>query len=343
MLYLSTRNQLETYTAARVLTQVRAPDGGLFVPYYTAPFPREDLEKLGQMEFNDIVARMLNIQFQTRLTGNDVRLCVGKSPVRLHQLSNRILAGECWHNLRLSYTHLVRSLVSHISPDAVCTGGSWAEVGVGVCVLFGIFGELMREGLVSFDKKADISLVSGDFAMAMSCWYARSWGLPIENIVCCCNENNALWNLFAHGTMRTDLISIPTVLPDADVAVPESLERLIHGCGGCGEVNSYVDKLRLGATYYPEDALLGKLREGIYVSVVSTQRVLDTIPNAYATHGYLLSPYSALAYAGLMDFRAKKGGSRMGLVLCDRSPLMEAETVSAALNITEEELKAKFE
>ena len=262
MLYLSTRNNQETYTAARVLAESRAPDGGLFVPYYTAPFPREDLEKIAQQSFNDTVARLLNIQFQTHLTGNDIRLLVGRSPVRLQQLSNRIYAAECWHNLRSSYAHLVKSLVLHIFPDAATISGSWAEVGVGACVLFGIFGELMGSGLVSFDKKADVSLVCGDFSLAMSCWYARRWGLPIENIVCCCNENNTLWNLFAHGAMRTDTVSVPTLAPDADIAVPVSLERLIHGCGGAKEAEAYVQKLRLGANYYPEDALLNKLRRG---------------------------------------------------------------------------------
>lgn len=343
MLYLSTRNSQETYTAARVLTEGRAPDGGLFVPYYTAPLPMEELNQLADMKFNEAVARMLNIQFQTRLTEHDVRLCVGKSPVRLAQLSNRILVGECWHNLRGSFSRLVENLARHICPDAALTPGCWAEVGIGACVLFGIFGELMGRGLVSAERKADVSLVSGDFSMAMSCWYARAWGLPIENIVCCCNENNAVWNLFAHGAMRTDGISIPTDTPDADVSVPQSLERLIHGCGGVKETEQYVLKCRQGATYYPEEAFLQKLHCGLYVSVVSSRRMMDTIPNVYATHGYLLSPYSALAYAGMMDFRAKSGGGRLGLILADRSPLAEGETVARALDLTEEELKQKFE
>lgn len=343
MLYLSTRNSQETYTAARVLTESRAPDGGLFAPYYTAAFPKEDLERLGEMKFNETVARMLNIQFQTQLTEHDVRLCVGKSPVRIAQLNNRLLVGECWHNLQGSFSRLVENLARHVCPEAVLTPGCWAQVGIGACVIFGIFGELLGRGLVSFDKKADVSLVGGDFSMAMSCWYARAWGLPIENIVCCCNENNAVWNLFFHGAMRTDGISIPTDTPDADICVPMSLERLIHSCGGAEEALRFVEKCRHGATYYPEDTLLERLRRGIYVSVVSSPRMLDTIPNAYATHGYLLSPYSALAYAGMLDFRAKKGGSRMGLILADRSPLSESETVARALNLPEAELKLKFE
>ncbi len=343
MLYLSTRNSQETYTAARVLTEARAPDGGLFVPFFTSAFPGEDLRSLSSMKFNEAVARMMNIQFQTRLTEHDVRLCVGKSPVRLAQLNNRLLVGECWHNLHSSYSRLVHNLSGLIGADTVHSAGSWTEVGIGICVLFGIFAELMGRGLVSFEKKADVSAVSGDFSMVMSCWYARAWGLPIENIVCCCNENNGVWNLFSNGALRTDGVSIPTATPDADICVPVSLERLIHGCGGVKETADYVEKCRLGATYYPEEPVLSRLQEGMYVSVVSSRRMLDTIPNAHATHGYLLSPYSALAYAGLMDFRAKRGGSRAAILLADRSPLAEPETVAAALGISEAELKEKFE
>ena len=342
MLYQSTRNSQETYTAARVLTQVRAPDGGLFAPYYLASFPEEDLQELARMKFNAIDARILNVQIQTQLTEHDVRLCVGKSPVRLAQLGSRLLVGECWHNLQGSFSRLVQNLAGIIAPDVTVASGSWTEVGIGASVLFGIFGELMGRGLVSLKKKADVSVVSGDFAMVMSCWYARAWGLPIENIICCCNENNAVWNLFSNGALRTDGVSIPTETPDADICIPLSLERLVHGCAGAEEVNRYVEKCRLGATYYPEDGVLSRIHKGMYVSVVSSRRMLETIPNAYATHGYLLSPYSGLAYAGLMDFQAKKGGSRLGLILADRSPMAESATVASALGIREEELKHKY-
>ncbi len=343
MLYLSTRNSQVSYTAARVLSETRAPDGGLFVPYYTAPFPKEELESLSCRKCNEVIARLLNIQFQTRLTEHDVRLCLGHSPVRIRGLNNRLLVGECWHNLDGTFSRLVENLARQLGPEAAAQKGSWTHTGVGIAVLFGIFAELMARGLASEEKKVDISVVSGDFSIVLACWYARTWGLPLGNIVCCCNENNGLWHLFAGGQLRTDGVSIPTQTPEADVCVPESLERLIFALGGQQETEKYVDCVHRGVSYYPEEGMLSKLRQGMYVSVVSSRRMVNTIPNAYTTHGYLLSPYSALAYAGLMDFRAKNGGARTGLVLAGYSPLSQCEAVAQALGISPEDLKREFE
>lgn len=338
MLYISTRNPHETHTARKALLELRAPDGGFYVPFSLDTFPQEQLKQLSGQKFNDTVARMMNFLFQARMTEHDVRLAVGRSSVRLAALSNRILMGECWHNLDNCFSRLVKNLIGHFCPEASCGSGSWAEVGTGVCVLFGIFGELMGKDLASMEKKVDISLVCGDFSLAMSAWYARAWGLPIGNIVCCCNENNGVWNLFVHGQLRTDGVCIPTLTPGADICVPASLERLIYESGGEAEVQRYMERCRRGETYYPDDAILAKLRQGMYVSVVSTPRMMDIIPNAYTTHGYVLSPYSALAYGGLMDYRAVTGESRRGLIIAERSPLADRSTVARALGIEETEL-----
>lgn len=330
MLYVSTRNPQETYTARRALTEVRAPDGGLYVPFSGADTLIRD--SAGR-KFGDNVARVLNHLFQAQMTEHDVRLAAGRSPVRLSALANRILIGECWHNLDGEYKRLVKNLTAHFCPDASLAPGSWAPIGVGISILVGIFGELTGKGLVSGDQKVDVSVVSGDFSLAMAAWYVRSWGLPIGNIVCCCNENSAVWNLFTHGALRTDGISICTLTPDADVCIPDSLERLIFACGSSREAERYVDRVRRGETYYPDDLILSKLRRGMYVSVVNTPRMMDIIPNAYTTHNYVLSPYSALAYGGLLDYRAVTGESRRSLILAEKSPVVDKDTVSKALGV----------
>lgn len=328
MLYVSTRNTLETHTVRKALTESRAPEGGLFVPFGGGGDLASDISG---RRFGDNVAGMMNHLFQAGISEHDVRLAVGRNPVRITPLANRILMAELWHNLDDTYDTLVKNLTSLVCKDANLKSGSWAPVGVGISVLFGIFGELMGKGLATEDKKVDISLVSGDFSLAMSAWYARKWGLPIGNIVCCCNENSAVWNLFTHGAFRTDGISVETLTPEADVCIPESLERLIYECGGTREAERFVDCIRKGETYYPDDALLAKLRQGMYVSVVNTPRMMDIIPNAYTTHDYILSPYSALAYGGLLDYRAVTGESRRSLILAEKSPVVDRDTVSKAL------------
>ena len=79
--------------------------------------------------------------------------------------------------------------------------------------------------------------------------------------------------------------------------------------------------------------MLQKLRQEIFVSVVSSIRIETTIPNVYKTHNYVLSPASALAYSGLLDYRAKTGITRNAIVICDQNPLCDAETVAGVMDI----------
>ena len=333
MLYTCTRNPSITYTARKALADARTPDGGFFVPASGESLGGDLMGALSGSPFNHTVAVVLNRLWDTRLSAHDVRLAAGRSPVRLTALANRILVGECWHNLEGEYNRLVQNITAHFCPDASQTSGSWGGISVGIAVLFGIFGELMGKGMASADKKVDVSLLSADFSLAMSAWYARKWGLPIGNIICCCNENNGVWNLFTHGMLRTDGISLITYTPRADVAVPASLERLIYECGGAEETALYVSRVRKGESYYPNDAMLQRIRRGMYVSVVSTPRMMDIIPNAYTTHNYLFSPYSALAYGGLLDYRAVTGESRRSLILAEETPANYSDVMAKALNI----------
>ncbi len=339
MLYVTTRSNRDAYTAQRVLGENRGPDGGLYVPFRAPVFTPEDIDALAEKSFNRCVADTLNVLFNTHLTSWDVDLSIGRYPVRMAKLNHRILVGESWHNLDARFSRMVQNMMGLIRVDQEKLSSDWAEVGVRIAVLFGICGELMREGCVSREKPFDISVVSGDFSAPMSAWFARQWGLPIGNIVCCCNENGNLWDFICHGQLRTDGVAADTILPDADVAVPAGLERLIYEVGGTAEVGRYLEVLRQGCSYYVADKLLRELRRGIYVTVTSQRRILDTIPSVYGTHSCLLSPYAALAFAGLQDYRSRTGESRYALVLSEKSPACDLKTVAGALGISPQELK----
>lgn len=339
MLYVTTRNNRDAYTAQRVLRENRGPDGGLYVPFRAPSFSREDILGLGGKPFNQCVADVLNKLFNTKLTAWDVEFAAGRCPVRLSNLPGKSILAECWHNPVGSFDAMVSTLAGALRGGQPGTDGGWGRVAVGIAVLFGIFGELIRDGIGDFDKKVDVSVVSGEFDLPMSAWYARAWGLPIGSIVCCCNENGNLWDFLHHGQLRTDAVSVETLTTEADVTLPDGLERLIFACGGIEEVARYLEVCRRGGTYCPSDVLLSRLREGVDVSVVGTRRMETTISTIYGSCGCILSPYSALAYAGLLDVRAKTGENRPALVLEEKSPVRDGETAARALGITVEELK----
>ncbi len=333
MLYVTTRTDWETVTAQRALRENRSFDGGFYVPFHVPSFSDGEIAKLGDKSFGQVVADVLNLLFQTRLTSWDIDFCIGRHPVRLQELGHRAVLAETWHNPEWNYDRLVNRLTLLLCKEQAA--GDWMKIAIRTAVLFGLFAELKRQGI----DCADISVVSGDFSGPMSAWYARSWGLPIGNIVCCCNDNSSLWDLVCHGHLRMDGLSIETDIPEADVSVPVDLERLIFACGGTTEVERYLYCCREGLLYCPEEVLLEKLRKGLFVSVVSSERMDKAISSVYKTHGYLMGPATVLTYCGLQDYRAKTGQTRYAVILADRHPICDAAYVSQKTTIPEQMLR----
>lgn len=340
MLYVTTRNHRDSFTAQRALTEQRGPDGGLYIPFRVNPFPSEEVEALAKLSFNQCVARILNYLFYSRVSDSDLDYCVGPRPVHLEPMSHRIVMGECWHSSGKAFSRMVRNLSGLLRADGNSSvqPGKWLETGVRIAVLFGIYGELLRSGGLNTDKSFDISVASGDFSAPMSAWYARAWGLPVGNIVCCCSENSAVWELIYHGQLRTDALSACTAAPEAAAALPEGLECLISSACGEEEALRFVEAWRMGKVYCPRESALQRIRKGMHVSVISEDRMLSTIPSVYATNSYLLSPGAAIAYAGLLDYRVRTGETRCGLVFAERNPLLDAEAVARAMKIPERNL-----
>lgn len=331
MVYVTTRTPTETYTAYHALNELRSSDGGFYVPLR---LPEIDLRSLKNATVNQGVAEILNHLFPAQLTGRDIDLIIGKAPVRLVSMNHRITVAESWHNLDWDFSRMVKNVTAQIRGirDTETPYGSWAEIAVRMGVLFGVFGSL--DGV----EKFDVAVPSSGFSSVMSAWYARKMGLPIENILICCNENNNLWELINHGEMRTGRVAVTTTTPECDKTVPELLEHLIFACGGAGETERYVSCCREGRTYFPDPEVLEKLRDGIYVTVVGQRRLEATIPGAYGTHGYVFGPYSALTYAGLMDYRARTGANNHGLILSEKGALLDDAFVADAMGVSIDKL-----
>ena len=259
---------------------------------------------------------------------------VGKCPVKAVTMSHRIIVAELWHNPEKSYVRMEQAIAERICNDlgeARCP--SWVRIAIRIGILFHIFAELVKAGELSWDSPVDVSVTTGDYSGVMSCWYARAMGLPVANIVCACNENCSVWDLLHHGQFRTDTAAVETTTPLGDFGIPEEVERLIFGTLGLEESLRYREICMRGGMYVPPAERFENLRKGMFAAVISRARIEVLISSVYRTNSYLMGPYTALAYGGLTDYRAKTGENRTVLLLADRDPVLDAAVTAQALGV----------
>lgn len=338
MLYLTTRNKFDAYTVARVLSEEKGPDGGLFYPFRMPLLSEEEVVALKDKSFGLCVAETLNRFFPCRLSQWDVEFMIGKNPSRICSMGQRIYVAESWHNEGYSYGWIEDNLGKRI-----CGEGNpittWVRIAIRLAFLTGVFAELQRNGLADPDHPVDMAVASGDFLLPMTCWYARQMGLPIAGIVCGCNDNGFAWELMHLGVVRTDIGCCKTNTPECDVAIPAHMERLICSTLGCEEAIRFGRACENAESYslLPVDA--EKLRAGMFAAVVSKERLETVISGANRTGGYIMSPYTALGYAALLDCRGKMGENRTALLLGEKSPDADADLVCRVLNLNRAQLK----
>ena len=65
MLYITTRDNKDTFTAHRALTEAYAPDGGGFVPFRLPTYAPDEIATLKEKNFGTIVAEILNSIFSS--------------------------------------------------------------------------------------------------------------------------------------------------------------------------------------------------------------------------------------------------------------------------------------
>lgn len=343
MLYVTTRMQQDAFTAHRTLTDARGPEGGFFVPMRLPHLTAEELSTMTASSFGHGMAAVLNLFFGTTLDSWDVDFCIGRYPARVVNLGSRVFCGELWHNPHWKFSRLVRNLQKILISEPMQVSSEWLPVAVRIGALFGLYADMHASGCLGADGRFDVAVPSGDFSAPMAVWYARKMGLPIANIICTCNENSTPWNLLHQGSIRMDTAVVKTTTPDCDHNVPAGLERLIYESLGMAESLRYCQSFEQGSTYYLDESSVSALRSGMYVSVVSQNRVDSMIGNLYKTAGYIADPYAALAYSGLINYRSRTGESRPALVLSEYSPAHFLDTVSKGLGITPKELKYRIE
>lgn len=334
MLYITTRDHSDAYTAHRVLSENRAADGGMFLPMQMPVVTKEQIAAMQSKTFGQNVADILNLFYKSRLDGWDVDFCIGRYCSKLTAMSHRAYIAEIWHNPDHDFARIVRNLTGRLrgNKDTTDAPTNWAWISIRIAVLFAVFGELYKMNVANADTAVDVAIPSGDFAGPMTVWYARQMGLPVANIICACDENDAAWDLLKNGQINMN----------AGMTVPSDLERLIYSVLGLQESQRFASMMERRRSYSVSAEAAAALGEGMYPAVISWKRRSEIIRGVYSASTYILDPGSAMAFGGLQDYRALAGETRPALIITERGPICSADTVSAAMGISVEMLRQRL-
>lgn len=307
MLYLTTRNKADSFTAYRVLHSDGAPDGGQFLPMQLPVLTDFQLAQFEQMNFGEAVATVMNIFFGTKICGWDVDFAVGRQAVSLSNIGHKVSVAESWHNPAGSHRDLVWMLYRLVcdKKELASRPSLWFETAVHIAILFGTYGKLSRQEIYDYD----IAVQTGDLQELLAVRYAQKMGLPVRNIILGSLDCDGLWEFISHGDYQC-----------AGRRQPSGLEALLWLDFGADEAARYLKVAQEKGTYRLTAAQLERFREGIFVEVVGDRRTETVISTTMHTDRYVLDFSAARAFGALQDYRAKTGMKRNTLLLSHDDP-----------------------
>lgn len=317
MLYVSTRNQHDSFTAHRALREDRTPDGGLFTPFSLPSYSKNEIAQFRTRSFRENVALILNAFFSTKLTGWDIEFCCGRYPVKTVEIPRRLIIIEAWHNTGASYHHMEQALYAQLCGDKTVKAiTSWAKIAIRIALLFAVYSSA---DALQYVESIDLALDGDDFSLPIAALYARKMGLPIDHITCGTVDNSFVWDLVHRG-------EISSAATASDVA---GMEHMIYLILGADVSNAFVAACIQHKNYAFPEELLGILNDGLFVAVSSNNRIHPVIGNFCSSHGYVLDRSAAVSYAALQDYRARIGESRKTLMFSLSKPENFAITPAA--------------
>lgn len=312
MLFVTTRNKVDSVTALHVLNHDRSTDGGYFVPLQLPKVSPSALEAMAGQSFGQCMANILNLFFNCRLDGWDVDFCIGRQSVRIVPLSQKICIAECWHNPDRDFGRIVRNLSSRIRADKENIQPTyWARMSVTIAILFAVYAQLRRQQILCEGQPMDISVTDDGFSLPMAGWYARRMGLPIGNVICACRDNSRLWDFFRNGVL-------PTGATSGHPGLVQGLEPLVYSVLGREEALRFSQTVSSGGQFVLQDRKRQLLSNGFRACVIGSHRINSMLHNALTASAYQFDQQCALAYAGLQDTRTSEGENRVTVLLSQK-------------------------
>ena len=313
MLYQSTRNKIDSFTAHRALRIDHADDGGLILPIYMPAFDAEAVAQMKDADALKNIADILNLFFGTGLTAWDVESAIGKMPVQIVECGQKIVIAQCWKNPASKINYYEQSLYALLCPEQERMITLWAKVAIRISLMIATMVQLS-------EKEVDIAVNAADFLQFIAAYYCREMGMPIRKILIGCNENSNVWDFVYRGSMQCGAALTKTAYQEQDKVVPDLFEAYLFLAYGREETLRYLNCASAKQVYQlPEETVI-PAENNLFASVVGQDRIPAVISSFRTNNNVSINAYTAFSLGALRDYRAKAGESTTTIVFEESAP-----------------------
>ena len=311
MLYVTTKSINDVYTANRTLCADFAPDGGLFIPYRMPFYTHKELYPIVENTFPQTVADILNVFFPVHLNGWDIEFAVGKV-LKIQSLGQKIHVAELWHNPDLDFTFVFKKLFHAVSGRESDEPTQWFAIALRIAILFGIYGELIREGALEKGQMMDVSVNAQNSAETVAVFYAKQMGLPVGTVIFSCEEDSVIWEFFRRGSVSTSALA-------EQVDSAQMLERIIYSVFSKEDSAHLREAVQSGGLYRIDAEAVIAMQKETFAAAVGTTRLDIVINSVFHKDNYKMHAHTARSMGGLQDYRASAGESRTAILFSEKA------------------------
>ena len=299
MLYISTRNNTDTYTAHRALHKEFAPDGGFFVPFYLPTFSPEAINYFSKKPAYETMAEILNLFFSVRLCASDIEDALGKDALTCENLNQNVSVIELWHTAEGNSEYLFKKLNYLLSGDLQFPVG-WARIAIEISLLFSMLS-------ICKQKAFDIAVSASDLASITAISYAKAMGLPVQKTICACEDDCLLWEMINKGECSAS-------------NTPVYMELYLYKVLGGEIAADFVKSKENNLLFRIDEEHIPGLSEQYYPAVVSCERANSIITGIFRANQYIFDFDAAFSYGSLQDYRASTGINNQTVIFSNKKP-----------------------
>jgi threonine synthase len=184
------------------------------------------------------------------------------------------------------------------------------------------YSQLCRMGDIKVGEKVNYTVPTGNFGNILAGYYAKSMGLPVNNLICASNENKVLYDFMNTGIYDKKRSFTTTMSPSMDILVSSNLERLLFSlCGEDGNKVSELMKQLSGNGAYTIDDFMKESLKGFYGGYTTEADTVEAIKEVYGSSGYIIDTHTAVAYSAYREYsRQNSNDSSKTIIISTASP-----------------------